>query len=54
MTVSSHVIELKKKHSNLSKQLERSQKSPSIDSLDLKSLKQKKLRLKEEINRLSN
>lgn len=54
MAVSSHVIELKKKHSNLSEQLERSQRSPSIDSLDLKSLKQKKLRLKEKINRLSN
>lgn len=54
MTVSSHVTELKKKHAHLSEQVELSQRSPATDSLELKSLKQEKLRLKQEIDRLSN
>jgi hypothetical protein len=54
MTVSSHVTELKKKHANLSEKLEHSQRSPAVDSLTLKNMKQEKLRLKEEIERLSN
>ena len=53
MTVSSHVTELKKKHASLSEKVEHSQRSPATDSLDLKSLKQEKLRLKPEIERLS-
>ena len=54
MAISSYVTELKQKPSNLSQQLERSQRIPSIDSLDLKTLKLKKLKIKEEIIRLSN
>ena len=54
MAISSYVTELKQKHANLSQQLERSQRIPSIDSLDLKTLKLKKLRIKEEIIRLSD
>ena len=42
MAISSYVTELKQKHANLSQQLERSQRIPSIDSLDLKTLKLKK------------
>lgn len=53
MTVSSHVTELKKKHANLSEKVEHSQRSPATNSLDIKSLKQEKLRLKQEIERLS-
>ena len=53
MTVSSHVTELKKKHANLSEKVEMTQRSPASDSLDIKSLKQEKLRLKQEIERLS-
>ena len=54
MAISSYITELKQKHANLSQQLERSQRIPSIDSLDLKTLKLKKLKIKEEIIRLSN
>jgi hypothetical protein len=54
MTVSSHVTELKKKHAHLSEKVENSQRHPATDSLELKSLKQEKLRLKQEIDRLSN
>ena len=54
MAISSYIAELKQKHANLSQQLERSQRIPSIDSLDLKTLKLKKLKIKEEIIRLSN
>jgi len=54
MTVSSHVTELKKKHAHLSEKVEHTQRSPSSDSLELTALKQEKLRLKQEIERLSN
>ncbi len=54
MAISSYVSELKQKHANLSDQLERSQRIPSIDSLELKILKLKKLKIKEKIIRLSN
>ena len=45
MAISSYVSELKQKHANLSDQLERSQRIPSIDSLELKILKLKKLKI---------
>ena len=54
MAISSYVSELKQKHANLSDQLERSQRIPSIDSPELKILKLKKLKIKEKIIRLSN
>jgi hypothetical protein len=54
MTVSSHVTELKKKHANLSEKVEHSQRSPAVDSLEIKALKQKKMQLKQEIERLSS
>jgi hypothetical protein len=54
MTVSSHVTELKKKHAHLSEQVEMSQRSPSMDNTQLSALKREKLKLKEEITRLSS
>ena len=54
MTVSSHVTELKKKHAHLSEQVEMSQRSPSTDTTKISELKREKLKLKEEITRLSN
>lgn len=53
MTMSSHVNELRRKHQTLSNDVEVAQKSPSIDELDIAAMKKRKLRLKEEINRLS-
>lgn len=53
MSLSSHLQELKKKHQSLSDAVEQAQQSPAADGLDLTAMKKKKLRLKEEIERLS-
>ncbi|MCV6823281.1 MULTISPECIES: YdcH family protein [Halocynthiibacter] len=53
MTMSSHLQELRRKHENLSHDVEAAQRSPSTDDLVVAELKKQKLRLKEEINRLS-
>ncbi|MDK3016967.1 YdcH family protein [Pseudodonghicola flavimaris] len=54
MSLSSHLTELKRKHESLSFQVEQAQRAPSVDALHLVSLKKRKLKLKEEIERLSN
>jgi hypothetical protein len=53
MSLSSHLQELRKKHQFLSEQVEEAQRSPSTDDLVITDLKKQKLRLKEEIQRLS-
>ena len=53
MTVTSHIAELKKKHESLSETVERAQRSPGIDGLQIAELKKQKMKLKEEISRLS-
>ncbi|SHF29024.1 hypothetical protein SAMN05444279_12557 [Ruegeria intermedia] len=53
MSVSAHLSELKKKHANLSLQVEEAQRAPGIDDLHIAQLKKQKLKLKEEIERLS-
>ena len=53
MTLSSHLQELRKKHQHLSDQVEAAQRSPGHDDMHVTTLKKQKLRLKEEINRLS-
>lgn len=54
MTIASHLVELRKKHETLSEQVEQAQRSPSADALKIAELKKQKLRLKEEIARLSH
>lgn len=54
MSLSSHLLELKKKHQHLSHEVEKAQRAPAIDALVVADLKKQKLRLKEEIERLSN
>lgn len=54
MTVQSHVAELRKKHQNLSDQVERAQRMPAADDLAIASMKKEKLRLKQEIERLTH
>ncbi|MCY4304977.1 MAG: DUF465 domain-containing protein [Aestuariivita sp.] len=54
MSLSSHLSELKKKHQILDMQVEEAQRSPSYDALQIVELKKQKLKLKEEIERLSN
>ncbi|MDX1784535.1 YdcH family protein [Roseovarius sp. ZX-A-9] len=53
MSLSSHVEELKKKHQALSIQVDEAQRAPAVDDLHIANLKKQKLRLKEEITRLS-
>ncbi|EEX12639.1 conserved domain protein [Citreicella sp. SE45] len=53
MSLSSHLQELKKKHQNLSTAVEEMQRSPGVDDLHVAALKKQKLRIKEEITRLS-
>lgn len=54
MSVASHVQELRKKHQTLSEAVERAQRQPGTDDLTLTQMKREKLRLKEEIARLSH
>ena len=53
MTVASHVAELKKKHEHLSEMVEREQRRPGVSDLRIADLKKQKLKIKEEISRLS-
>lgn len=53
MTVASHIAELKKKHEHLSDSVEKAQRSPGVSNLHISDLKKQKLKLKEEISRLS-
>ena len=53
MSMSSHISELKKKHEELSERVESIQRRPGSDDLEVATMKKEKLRLKEEISRLS-
>ncbi|PZQ97990.1 MAG: DUF465 domain-containing protein [Cereibacter sphaeroides] len=53
MTTASHLQELRRKHETLSTQVEQAQRSPATDALKIADMKKQKLRLKEEITRLS-
>jgi hypothetical protein len=53
MTIASHLVELRKKHETLSEMVEHAQRRPGADDLKIAELKKQKLRIKEEIARLS-
>ncbi|WP_333815843.1 YdcH family protein [Tabrizicola sp.] len=53
MTITSHLVELRRKHETLSEMVEEAQRSPGIDDLKIAELKKQKLKIKEEITRLS-
>lgn len=53
MSLSTHLQELKRKHQSLADAVEAAQRSPGVDDLQIASLKKQKLKLKEEISRLS-
>ena len=53
MTVASHIVELKKKHEHLSDMVQQAQRSPATDDLQIADLKKQKLKIKEEISRLT-
>ncbi|MBB3993226.1 hypothetical protein GGR95_000854 [Sulfitobacter undariae] len=54
MSLSTHLETLKKKHSDMSEAIEQAQRAPGIDGLKVADMKKQKMRLKEEIGRLSN
>lgn len=53
MSLNAHLTELRKKHQLLSEAVEQAQRSPGVDDLKIAEMKKQKLRLKEEIARLS-
>ncbi|MCV6586199.1 MAG: DUF465 domain-containing protein [Marinibacterium sp.] len=53
MSLTAHLTELKRKHETLSMKVEEAQRSPSVDDLHIAALKKQKLKLKEEIERLT-
>lgn len=53
MSLGSHLQELQKKHQHLSEAVEEAQRHPGYDDLAIAEMKKQKLRLKEEIVRLS-
>ncbi|MCF6234459.1 MAG: DUF465 domain-containing protein [Rhodobacteraceae bacterium] len=53
MSLNTHLTELKRKHQDLSLEVEQAQKAPGVDGLQVVTLKKQKLWLKEEIARLS-
>ena len=54
MNVSPHLESLRSKHAALETKIQDEQRRPGADSVQLSSLKRKKLQLKEEIERLSS
>ncbi|MEO0356839.1 MAG: DUF465 domain-containing protein [Pseudomonadota bacterium] len=54
MTVTSHIVELKRKHQTLSDAVDAAQRTPSSNTLEIVALKKQKLALKEEIRRLQS
>ena len=53
MTLTAHVQELRNKHAALSAKVEEELRHPGSDDLHIAELKKQKLKLKEEIERLS-
>lgn len=53
MNLDSHISELRKKHAALEERIEQDQRSPGTSDLSITQLKREKLRLKDEIERLS-
>lgn len=54
MSLSSHLQELKKKHQSLETAVAEAQRAPGVDGLRIAELKKQKLRIKEEITRLTS
>ena len=53
MSVSSHLEELKRKHETLSKQVEDEQRAPGSSDFSIAEMKKQKLKINEEIQRLT-
>lgn len=54
MAMSAHLAELAEKHRILDEQIEKAIASPGTDDLQIRRMKQEKLRLKDEMERLAS
>lgn len=54
MSLTSHLQELRRKHEHLSERVEQEQRSPGASTQTIAEMKKQKLRLKEQITRLSD
>ena len=53
MSLTSHLMELRKKHEALSQRVEVESRSPATDSIALTEMKKRKLAIKQQIEKLS-
>lgn len=54
MSLSSHLEELQKRHHMLDEKVAEAQRSPGFDDLQITQMKKEKLKIKEEIERLTH
>ena len=54
MSLASRIVGLKKKHEHLSELVQQAQRAPGTNDLQIAELKKQKLKLKEEIARLTD
>lgn len=52
MSLASHLEELQRKHSEIEKEIDDAMAHPSVDDLEIATLKRRKLALKDEMTRL--
>ncbi|MBX3597928.1 MAG: DUF465 domain-containing protein [Rhizobiaceae bacterium] len=52
MSLASHLEELQRKHGEIERQIDEAMNHPSVDGLEIVSLKRRKLLLKDEIEKL--
>lgn len=52
MSLANHLEELQRKHGDIERQLDQALNHPSVDDLEIVSLKRRKLALKDEIEKL--
>jgi hypothetical protein len=52
MSLANHLEELQRKHGDIERQLDQAMNHPSVDDLEIVSLKRRKLALKDEIEKL--
>lgn len=53
MNLAGHLTELRKKHADLARVIEEEQRRPCANELEITRMKREKLKIKEEITRLS-
>ena len=53
MSIQSHIAELERRHAALERQIEEAAQHPSVDPVEVKELKRRKLHIKDEITRLN-